>query len=221
MSADKIFCLVTGELVWEQNPRCQAKPMVFALFELVHTMFTLHLLPFLCSAFLPVFELLITTLVFAETILYPWGVAAKKRLVKVWLAVRFLEVLLGTALLLWIVSLTVFQVGLIFKCYCLIQMCGFIKELFAVLPTYPRVFDSTLGYPGEGWRKHHSRRQKRRRRRKSWSKDYAHFTMATWNTRSMTRERFECCKSLGYDVLAVTEQWRTQNIHELLQRIHY
>ena len=27
----------------------------------------------------------------------------------------------------------------------------------------------------------------------------------------MTRERFDYCKSLGYDVLAVTELWRTQN----------
>ena len=46
---------------------------------------------------------------------------------------------------------------------------------------------------------------------KPWSQLFANLTMATWNTRSMTRERFEYCKSLGYDVLAITELWRSQN----------
>ena len=36
-------------------------------------------------------------------------------------------------------------------------------------------------------------------------------TMATWNTRSMTNERFAYCNQLGYDVLAVTELWRSQD----------
>ena len=39
---------------------------------------------------------------------------------------------------------------------------------------------------------------------------HPNFKIATWNTRSMTFERFNYCKSLGYDVLTVTEQWRTQ-----------
>ena len=47
-------------------------------------------------------------------------------------------------------------------------------------------FDSTLGYPGEGW------------------KDKL-LSMATWNTRSLTFERFQFCKQLGFDVLAITE----------------
>ena len=34
--------------------------------------------------------------------------------------------------------------------------------------------------------------------------------MAAWNTRSLTFERFEFCKKLNYDVLALTELWRTQ-----------
>ena len=55
-------------------------------------------------------------------------------------------------------------------------------------------FDSTKGFPGEGW-----------------SQGHPNFRIGTWNTRSMTRERFAYCKSLGYDVLAVTEQWRTQD----------
>ena len=36
-------------------------------------------------------------------------------------------------------------------------------------------FNSTKGFPGEGWSKRH-----------------ANFKIATWNTRSMTRERFVC-----------------------------
>ena len=50
-------------------------------------------------------------------------------------------------------------------------------------------FDSTLGFPGEGW---------------------ATLSLATWNTRSLTFERFQFCKNLGYDVLAITELWRNQ-----------
>ena len=50
-------------------------------------------------------------------------------------------------------------------------------------------FDFTKGFPGEGW---------------------VQFSVATWNTRSMTYERFNYCKSLSYDVLKVTELWRVQ-----------
>ena len=35
--------------------------------------------------------------------------------------------------------------------------------------------------------------------------------MDTWNTRSLTFERFKYCESLGYDVLAITELWRNQS----------
>ena len=51
-------------------------------------------------------------------------------------------------------------------------------------------FNATMGYPGEGW---------------------SRFTMATWNTRSLTFERLKYCEELGYDVLAITELWRHQN----------
>ena len=47
-------------------------------------------------------------------------------------------------------------------------------------------FDSTLGYPGEGWQK---------------------LLIATWNTRSLTYERFDYCNSLQYDILAIAELW--------------
>ena len=47
-------------------------------------------------------------------------------------------------------------------------------------------FDSTKGFPGEGWSSNHS-----------------NFKIGTWNTRSLTKERFNYCKSLKYDVLAL------------------
>ena len=34
-------------------------------------------------------------------------------------------------------------------------------------------------------------------------------TIATWNARSLTEERFTYCRELGYDILAITELWRT------------
>lgn len=54
-------------------------------------------------------------------------------------------------------------------------------------------YDQTLGFPGEGW---------------------SRFQMGTWNTRSLTRERFDYCKNLGYDVLAITELWRNQGKYQ-------
>ena len=213
--------------------------MVFALFESVITMFALFFMAFWRSAFMPAFEMLLlaTTMlalsslvllrsafmpVFntlntayslaAKYLLHPWGNAARKRLNTIWSVIKIIGVMLCNTFLLWLISLNMLKVGVIFKDYCLVQIGIFMRELFAVLPTYPRVFDSTLGYPGEGWRKHHSLRRKRRRNRKRpWSQQFANLTMATWNTRSMTRERFDYCKNLGYDVLAVTELWRSQN----------
>ena len=84
------------------------------------------------------------------------------------------------------------------------------RKLFKVLPHYPRLFDSTLGFPGEGWGEGRGRKRNRKKR-KQWSSEYANLTMATWNTRSMTVERYDYCKNLGFDVLAVTELWRTQD----------
>ena len=50
-------------------------------------------------------------------------------------------------------------------------------------------FDATKGFPGEGWPR---------------------LRIATWNCRSLTHERYEYCRSLNYDVLALTELWRKQ-----------
>ena len=57
-------------------------------------------------------------------------------------------------------------------------------------------YDQTLGYPGEGW--------------SGWSR----FQTATWNTRSLTKERFQYAKSLAYDILAITELWRHQGKYQ-------
>ena len=50
------------------------------------------------------------------------------------------------------------------------------------------LFDSTRGYPGEGW-----------------SNKFPLLTMVTWNCRSLTVERMSYCRALGFDVLALTE----------------
>ena len=57
------------------------------------------------------------------------------------------------------------------------------------------LFNSSLGFPDEGW---------------------AQLTMTTWNTRSLTFERLQYCKSLNYDVLAlaITELWRKQTRYQ-------
>ena len=43
---------------------------------------------------------------------------------------------------------------------------------------------------------------------KAWSADVPQLSMATWNVRSLTFERFFYCASLNYDVLVLTELWR-------------
>ena len=81
-------------------------------------------------------------------------------------------------------------------------------------------YDQTLGYPGEGWRwqKRKTRRQKKRARRK-WSKLQPNLKFTTWNCRSLTRERFNYCQSLNYDVLCLTELWRNQEkFHTVTKR---
>ena len=68
------------------------------------------------------------------------------------------------------------------------------RKKFKFRPKLKLEFDSTRGFPGEGW-----------------SSIHKNLTMGTWNTRSLTFERFNYCKSLNLDVLVLTELWRTQN----------
>ena len=58
-------------------------------------------------------------------------------------------------------------------------------------------FNGTLGFPGEG--------------PGNWSKKHPNLSIATWNTRSLTFERFNYCKNLGHDILAITELWRNSH----------
>ena len=57
------------------------------------------------------------------------------------------------------------------------------------------IFNATLGFPGEG--------------PGTWSEKYTNLSIATWNTRSLSFLRFNYCKNLGFDVLAITELWRS------------
>ena len=41
--------------------------------------------------------------------------------------------------------------------------------------------------------------------KKQWSKDWFNLLFACWNCFSLSRNRYEFCKGLGYDVLALTE----------------
>ena len=68
---------------------------------------------------------------------------------------------------------------------------GFYKKRTTGTTAYE--FDSTRGFPGEGW-----------------SNNYPLFKLATWNCRSLTYERVQYCRALGYDVLALTELWHNQ-----------
>ena len=56
-------------------------------------------------------------------------------------------------------------------------------------------FDITIGIPGEDPNK--------------WSKKHPNFSVVTWNTRSLIFERCNYCKNLDYDILAISELWRS------------
>ena len=93
-----------------------------------------------------------------------------------------------------------------FLYYCWMLLGTMTLMMLAVTPMYFKCSDSTLGYPGEGWG---SGREQKRRNSK-WSNKFDNLSMVTWNTRSMTVERFAYYNSLGYGILAVTELWRNQ-----------
>ena len=70
---------------------------------------------------------------------------------------------------------------------------GFHRTVKGSKPRPQFVFDSTCGFHGEGW-----------------SNRFPLMKMATWNCRSLTFERVQYCRSLGFDVLALTELWHNQ-----------
>ena len=82
--------------------------------------------------------------------------------------------------------------------YCIkliITMLLFLGALVLVLQA-TTIFDANLGFPGEG---------STSTSHEPWSSDEPTLSMTTWNVRSLTFERFYFCKSLNYDVLALTE----------------
>ena len=68
-----------------------------------------------------------------------------------------------------------------------------LRNILSYLLFFGLVFNATLGFPGEGFC--------------SWSSNHNYLSFATWNTRSLSFERFNYCKNLGYDILALTELW--------------
>ena len=46
---------------------------------------------------------------------------------------------------------------------------------------------------------------------KNWSRNWFNLTFACWNCFSYSHERHKFCKSLGYDVLVLTELHNKQN----------
>ena len=46
---------------------------------------------------------------------------------------------------------------------------------------------------------------------RKWSRKWHNLKIATWNCYSLSRERFEFCKTLRYDVLALTELHNLQH----------
>ena len=211
MGTEKDHCLAAEALVWEQKNRCQERPMVSFQFELVKTILLLFTVSWMRNIYLFAFEMMKHAILAVTKDLLEWKNVIAKTTFRLRHSISFAAALITIVLQNWIRRWDIFQVGMVCKEFCWREFCLFTRELFAAIPTYPCVFDSTLGYPGEGWRTQRSRRKKRRQKRKEWSKKFANLTMATWNTRSMTSERFEYCKSLGYDILAVTELWRTQD----------
>ena len=131
------------------------------------------------------------------------------RLKRMWHAVRTRLMWILRVILFWLHGTALIQVVMLSNECCWSLFRAQVIQLFKVLPNYPRVFDSTLGYPGEGWTTARKRKRNRKNKHK-WSTEFANLNMATWNTRSMTIERFDYCKRMVYDVLAVSELWRTQ-----------
>ena len=86
---------------------------------------------------------------------------------------------------------------LIQTAFCIFKIAIMAIVMTDLFVTISGIYDVTIGFPGEGHRNN-----------PDWSQKFANLSVATWNTRTLTPERFEYCQSLGYDILAVTELWR-------------
>ena len=203
--------LAAGTLEGTKNFHTHEKPMVSFQFGQVLVTFSLFLLLILARLsdnllFAPTMLeiMLILTVEILRTEARNWNLTRKLRIVKLmflWPAAVITH---------WLKRTDIYTVATICNDFCWAIFIAQTRKLFKVLPNYPNLFDSTLGFPGEGWPTGR-KRNRTRKKRKQWSTEHANLTMATWNTRSMTVERYEYCKNLGYDVLAVTELWRNQD----------
>ena len=74
------------------------------------------------------------------------------RLKRKWHAVRKRLMWSLRIVLFWLYDTALTQVVIIYNEHCWSLICAQAIQLFKVLPNYPQLFDSTLGYPGEGWK---------------------------------------------------------------------
>ena len=146
------------------------------------------------------FSLALTKIMLSNFVEALWAKTKCWRLRRKWFAVKIRLLWLLHIFLFWLFGTALIQVVIICNEYCWSILIAQTRQLFKVLPDYPRLFDSTLGYPGEGWKAGRQRtRNQIRKRRKLWSKEIANLSVTTWNTRSMTEERFDYCKRMHHN----------------------
>ena len=211
MCTRKVFSLAAEALEGPKNSYTQEKPMVslqFGQVKMTILLFLILTMAWFCDkllfapTMLEIMSILIVEILRTEA--KGWHlnrkICAVKLMIKWPMAIAWY----------WLKSTDSYKVATICNEFC--WKCFIIQtiKLFKVLPNCSRSFDSTLGYPGEGWPTGRQRNRKRKKR-KEWSTNFANLSMATWNTRSMTTERYDYCRNMGYDVLAVTELWRKQD----------
>ena len=115
--------------------------------------------------------------------LQPWIVAGRRR-ITVLIHSFCLLCIWSLIICKWkLKTLLIYKMVDIMRQFLWLEIIAFTQELFAVLPTYPSVFDSTLGFPGEGWAQRRTRRRKRKRRQRknAWSTKDENLTMIIIN----------------------------------------
>ena len=154
MSAEKDSSLAARTLEKNKNSHTHEKPMVSSQFGQVKM--TILLFLFLNMAWLSDKYLFAPTMLEAVLILFVeilrtdargWHLNRKVRTVKFML--KWPMVIIWH----WLKSTDLYKVAETCNDICWTVFCVQTRKLFKVLPYYPRLFDSTLGFPGEGWGK--------------------------------------------------------------------
>ena len=151
MCTGKDSGLAAGALVRFKNSYIHEKPKVSLQFgQVLITILLFQILTWMRDNFsltISMIELMLMLL--AETLrseARSWRLTRRMRTAKsrmTWLIVM---------ILCWLTSTELYTVATIVNDYCWTIFCVQTRALFKVLPNYPRLFDSTLGYPGEGWK---------------------------------------------------------------------